>query len=151
MFATVSHWHLFVFKAVFPLGEGSRDNSPRWNRNTSYGFQQSLRILLVSHHDGTKSGRTCCNHTTLTTSPWVQPAGFASPIFPGAYWSHGRTIVAEISLFGDVTRHLELCEFHSCALCREVSRCELFAKTPPQPLALKITLFQSLPTVHHHW
>ena len=29
-----------------------------------------------------------------------------------------------ISGFGEVVRHSGLCEFHSCALCREVSHCE---------------------------
>jgi len=73
--------------------------------------------------------------------PWLQPAGRASPIFSGEFLSGGRTIVAEISSFGDVARHSGLYEFHNCALCREVSHRELVAKIPSLPLALEIAIF----------
>jgi len=42
--------------------------------------------------------------------------------FPVAFWTYGRTNIAVISRFWEVVRNSGLCEFHSCALCREVSR-----------------------------
>jgi len=48
-----------------------------------------------------------------------------------------RTVVAEISRFGgEISRHSMMYEFHSCALCHEVSHHELYAKIPSLPLAL---------------
>jgi len=38
-----------------------------------------------------------------------------------AFWIHGRTNVVLISEFGEVVLHSGFCEFHSCALCCEVS------------------------------
>ena len=49
-----------------------------------------------------------------------------------------------------MVRHSGFYEFHSCALCREVSRRELFAKIPSLPLRRGITFFQSLPKIHDH-
>jgi len=49
-----------------------------------------------------------------------------------------------------MTRHPGLHEFHSCALCREVRRRELFARIPSLPLALGAVFIQSLPKVHSH-
>ena len=54
----------------------------------------------------------------------------------------------EISLFGEVIWHSRLYEFHSWALCREVSRRERSAKIPSLPLALEIVLFQSFEKLH---
>jgi len=45
----------------------------------------------------------------------------------GNHWRR-RTTVAEISLFKEVSRHSEFYEFHSCAVCREVSHYKLFGK-----------------------
>jgi len=59
------------------------------------------------------------------------------------FWSHGRTIVAENSLFGKVTRDSGFYEFHSCALCREVSHRELFAKIPS--LQFVLSTFSVIP------
>ena len=42
-------------------------------------------------------------------------------MFRGAFWTHARTNAAVTSPFGEVVRHSGLCEFHSGALCREVS------------------------------
>jgi len=39
---------------------------------------------------------------------------------------------------GEVARHSGLYKFHSCALCREVSRRKLFAKIPSLPLVFEI-------------
>jgi len=51
--------------------------------------------------------------------------------------------MSEISLFGEVDRYSGFHKFHSCiVLCREVSRCELFAKIQALPLQLDIALFQ---------
>jgi len=82
------------------------------------------------------------------TFPWVQPAEFASPIFSGTFWSHGRTNVAGFSRFGEVAQHSGLYEFHSCALCCEVSYRELFAKISSQLIPLGILFVQSLPKIH---
>ena len=78
------------------------------------------------------------------------PAGVASPIFTGAFRTHGRTNLAGISLFGEMVQHSWFYEFDSCALCREVSRRELFAKIQSLPLGLQIILFKSLPEIHDH-
>jgi len=93
--------------------------------------QQSQTVLLASNQDGAKQGRRC-SHSTWSlddlwaTSPWL----FASPVFRAAFWTRGRTNVAGIFRFGEVVRHSGLCEFRSCALCREVSRRELLRKNP---------------------
>ena len=87
--------------------------------------QQSQIVLLAPHQDWTKQGRRCSHCTwplvDLAALRWVSPPGLASPTFPEAFWSRGRTIAAEMSLFQEVTRQYELYEFHSCALCREIS------------------------------
>jgi len=41
-------------------------------------------------------------------------------------------------------------KFHSCALCWQVSRRELFVKLPSLPLALGIAFLQSFPNIHDH-
>ena len=44
----------------------------------------------------------------------------------------GRTNVARVSRFGgEVAWYSRFYEFHSCALCYEVSHCEFFGKLPP--------------------
>jgi len=63
----------------------------------------------------------------------------------------GQSIAAEISPLGDeLARHSQICEIHCCALGREVSYRELFAKILYQPLVLQIALFQSIPISHEH-
>ena len=75
--------------------------------------------------------------------------GLASPVLPGKFLSHCWTIVAEIFIWrSDST--LWLYEFQSCALCREVSHRELFAKIPSLLLALFNSILQSLPKIHDH-
>ena len=55
------------------------------------------------------------------------PVGLASraclTIFRWALWIHGRTKVV-VFFQSEAVRHSGLCEFHSCALCREVSHKE---------------------------
>ena len=65
--------------------------------------------------------------------------------FSGKFWSQDRTNIAEISLFGEVARHSGLYAFHSCAICCEVARHELFAKISSLQLVLEIAHFQSYP------
>jgi len=88
----------------------------------------------------------------VTTPPgsWLKPpAGSASPIFPGPFWAYGQTIATDISLFrGESGSTFKLYEFHSCALCVEVSHDEHFAKIPFMLLILEIALFQTLPKIH---
>ena len=77
--------------------------------------------------------------------------------FLGAIWSRDRTIVAGMSPFGEVARHTRTYEFHSCALCREVSRRDLSTKIPSLPLVLAIAHLHALPKitgyswVSEHW
>jgi len=51
-----------------------------------------------------------------------------------------------------VVRHSELCNIHSCTLCRELSYGGLFTEIPPLSLAYEIIFFQSLtlPEIHDH-
>ena len=60
--------------------------------------------------------------------PVSAASGTPPPIFLGELVSRDRTIVAEIALFKrEMVRKSKLYEFHSYALCREVSRRELLA------------------------
>jgi len=85
----------------------------------------------------TKTGLSQVGNVVISPGPWSTSGplsrGFSQQAclvsFLGAFWSHGRTNVAEISRFGrEVVQHSGLREFHSCALCREIARWELFAK-----------------------
>jgi len=67
-----------------------------------------------------------------------------------AFWSRSRTIVAEISRFGEVVAHSGIYEFHNCARGREVSHRELFAKKTFLPFLFVIAVFQSLHMIHDH-
>ena len=110
-------FHSFIFILAFPLGRVAVATGgieiPQW-------FQKLLIAHLAPNQDGTKQGRRC-NHAIWSlveiyaTFPWVQPAGFTSPIFPGA--SRCRAIVAAWDLFiwrSDWT--FKVFEVHSCAL-----------------------------------
>jgi len=96
-----------------------------------HGQQKSQMVLLAPLQDGTKQGRRC-NHSTrslgdfLAAFPWVYPAGLASSLIPGAFWTDDRNNVTGISRFGEAVRPSGLCVFHSCTLCCEVSRREFF-------------------------
>jgi len=57
-------YSLIHFRARFYIGEGRGGSSPRWIRNTS---------------------------RSTTAFPPMKPAGLASSIFPGRFWTHGRT------------------------------------------------------------
>jgi len=84
-----------------------------------HGQQQFKIILMAPHQDGSRFIWSL--DALWVTFPWVLRAGLASPVFHGAFWTHGRTNVAGISRFGEVGRHSGLFEFRSCALCHEVS------------------------------
>jgi len=56
-------------------------------------------------------------------------------MFRGTFWTHGRTNVAGIYLFGEVTQHSRVYEFHGCGHSRTVSHFELLTKIPPLPPA----------------
>jgi len=53
-----------------------------------------------------------------------------------AFWTYGRTNLAGISRFGEMAGYSGLYKIHSCALRREVSHHELFAKIPSLRLYL---------------
>jgi len=81
-------------------------------------------VLLAPHQDRTKEGRRCSQSNwslddIWVAFPWVWTTGLASPVFRRAFWIHGRTNVVVFSQFGEVVRHSGLCEFHSCAICRD--------------------------------
>jgi len=120
-----------------------------------HGQQQFQIILLAPHQDGTQQGRRCSHSIGLGRPLGRFPVGLArrlaSPVFRWVFWTHGRTNVAGISRFVEVGRHSELCEFHSCALCHEVSHHWLFTKIPSLPLTPEIILFRSLPKIQDHW
>ena len=148
------YFHSFIFIRVLPQARFAGAEATRGIK-LSHGFQQSLILLIAAHQEGIKQDRGF-NQATWSmldhraACPWLQPAGRASPIFSGEFLSGGRTIVAEISSFGDVARHSGLYEFHNCALCREVSHRELVAKIPSLPLALEIAIFHWLHKIHVH-
>jgi len=89
-----------------------------------HGQQQFQIVLLAPHQDGTKQGRRC----NYTTRPWTTSGSLSRGLASRAcftslslaFWIHGRTNVVVSSQL-ELIRHSGLCEFHSCALCREVS------------------------------
>jgi len=114
-----SEYSFIQFPARFSSREGHEGSSPRRTRNTSRSTAVLGIFLLAPHQDGTKHGWRC-NHST---------------------WSLGE---AGISRFGgEVVQHSRLCEFHGCALCREVSHRGILAEIPFLALVLEIILFQS--------
>ena len=120
--------HLFSYPLFF--WESRRGSTPGRNRNSS----RSTAISGSSPGCTLKTGPGKVEDvnkpsdpwsTFWANSPWVSPAGLASPIFPGTFWTPARTNVGRISRFGQVVRYSVLYEFHSCVLCHEVSHCEL--------------------------
>jgi len=110
---------------TFPLARAARATD-LGGLGTPHGQQPFQIVLLALHQDGTKQGRRCSHSTWSLDDLWVAfplvwPVGLASPVFRWAFWTNGRTHVTMISQFGEVVRHSGLCEFHSCAVCREVS------------------------------
>ena len=80
---------------------------------TPHGFHQTLIAPLVSSGNEAKPSRRCSRTTWSldnfwAASPWVQLTGPALPVFLGTFWTHPRTNVAEISLFGEVARHVRI-------------------------------------------
>ena len=124
-----------------------------------HGFQQSQIVLLAAHQDGTKEGRRCRRFIYFLDDfwaafPWVYCVAnrtLVSLIFPGTFWSYGRSNVAEISRFKrEVARHSGFYEFYSCALCRYVSHHELFEKISSLPFSLKIAISVIGPRFNDH-
>jgi len=122
----------FIFMPAFPLGRVAGATAPE-GLGIPRDQQQFQIVLLAPHHDGTKQGRRCRQSNwsfddISVAFPWVSPAGHASPVFCGAFWIHGGTNVVAFSRFREfkrkkilVVRHSGLSEFHSFAICREVS------------------------------
>ena len=105
----------------------------------AHDFQQSVVDMLAPYQDRTKSGRKC-NYAIwsyiglLMVSSWVKLAGNTSPIFLWTLWSPCRNAetVFNGSLYSakEMFRDLGIYDFNSCALHREVSHHEFFAKKP---------------------
>jgi len=70
--------------------------------------------------------------------------------FSRAFWSSSRTIVAGISLFGEVVWHPGLCEFHSCELLLRSVTPWTFHKYSNSAARTLRSQFQSLPSVRDH-
>jgi len=115
----------FIFMPDFPLGMVAGATSIG-ELGIPHGQQQFQIVLLAPHQYGTNQGWRCCystyalDHIWVAFS-WVYPAGLALPVFRWAFWIRGRTKVVAFSQL-EVVRHSGNCEFHSCALCREVSQ-----------------------------
>jgi len=127
--------------------EGRGSCSPRrtWHTSRSTEIPESSTGSAPKRDQARSEMQS--RHRTLedlwAAFPWSQPEGLALPVFRGGFWTHGRANVAGISRLGEVGRHSELCEFHSCALCHEVSHHWLFTKIPSSSLAPEIILFRS--------
>jgi len=121
-------------------------------------FQQFQIVLLAPHQDvaphqdGTKQGWRCSHSTWSLDDSGPLSRGCSQQDLPrqsslghlGTWWNHSSSLSEEVAW------HSGLDEFHSCALCREVSRRGLFVKTSSLPLALGIIFFQSFPDIHDH-
>jgi len=124
---------LLIFNALFPSGECSGEGSPERSQNT-------LRFLAASH---SSTGPTPSPDQAGSEMQTRHHGAWSASVSPycgcseqdlhrqcfGVFTSRGQTIVAGISLFGEVAQHSGFYEFHSCAQCLEVSHCELFAKS----------------------
>jgi len=154
-FATMNKYSFINFHTHVSCEEGHGNNSLSRTRNTSRFSALSDRSAGSIPRPHQARSEIWSLHLVL-----VRPLGrfslgvggrITSPIFSG-YSGHvpEPSTVTQISLFGEVFRCLGLYEFHSCALCLEVSHRELFAKIPPLPLLLGMAHFQSLPEIHDH-
>jgi len=129
---------LLVLHQTGPSKDGDvRDSSPRTRNTINSSLRQFCWVYIK------KQGRRCSQATwsladLWALSPWVWPAGRAPPIFSGTSWSRGQTIVAEISLFGEVVQNSGLYEFRSCVLCHGEWT---LRKIPSLPLALAMVYF----------
>ena len=125
------------FHARFSSGKGRAGSIPRRTINTSRWTAIPDSSASSTPRRDQERTEMLSRHVVvpLGTVPWVWPAGRASPIFPRTFWTYGRTNAAGISRLGELTRH-SLYKFHSCALCREVTYHELFAKVTTLSLAL---------------
>ena len=118
----------------------------------------NFRLFCWIQHTKTgasKVGVTHSQHLFLdeiwTAFPWMEPAGLASPIIPGIYWTYDRTNVVGIPLIeGEGARCSGLYELHSWALFRDISHRELFETIPSLLLALEVVSFQPLFYIHDY-
>jgi len=121
----------FTFDTRFSSGEDRRCSNPKF---TVFSNLWSLLWFCWCH---TKTGTSKLWDVITQTDPWLTSGSLSrgatsrprlANLF-GTSWSRGRTIIDGISRFGEVAWHSVLYEFPSSALCREVSRYELFAKS----------------------
>ena len=138
----------FIFPPDFPLRTVRGGAAPE-KLQIPYGFQQPLEVLLAPHQDHAKQ-IWGCNHTITPPGSCSSSGPFShgcsqENLLHQSFMEHSGHVddLSETSRFGrEVTRHSGLYEFHSCALCREVSNRELFAKITSLPLVFEIALFQ---------
>ena len=130
------------FHTYFSSPEDRGGRSPWKTRNTS-------RSTAISESSAGSTPRRVqawsrCNNVTWclvglrSAFPSVQPAGPASPIFPGAFWSRGRTIAAgilSIRRSGSTLRASPISQLRALSQC--VTSWTLRKTPPPRRLYLR--------------
>ena len=124
--------HSIHFYARFSSGEGRGDSSPRrtWNTSRSTAIsdgsagstprRDQARSEMHSLHLGLGWS---LNRFSVGLASWTCLANLS-------YMAETDILISVLSQFrGDVIPRSRLCEFHSCALCREVSHHGLIAKS----------------------
>ena len=145
--------HSFISYQHICFGKGHRSAALEGLKILD-SVQQSQIVLSAQHQGETNQGRDVITPPgpSSTSGPFSVDVANRTYLanFTRAFWTHDRTNVAEIFLFGrEMTRNYELHKIHNCTLCREVSRCELFTKIPYLPLVLEIRPITSLG--HQGW
>ena len=153
------HWGpacLIHFHALSSSQKNRLCRSPTRTRNNSRSTAISDTVaLLAPDQDRTKQGRRYSHSTppgTWTTSGTLS-RGCSQQAMPFQSFLGHSGHMAEPSWGLSIRKSgstFVVLRISSCALCREVSRRELFAKIPSLPLALEIILFKSLPEIHDH-
>ena len=143
--------HSFIFVPVFCLGRVPGAAAPR--RLELFHRQQRSQIVLRLSWLHTKTGQSNVGDATNPTGPST-----SGPLSRGYSQQdlHRKSFVTFLvkwpnqcnRAFSIRMRHSGIYKFHSCALCRAVSRRELFTKIPKLPLALRIVFIQSLVKIY---
>jgi len=112
------------FHMCFHL-EGRSGSIPRRHRNTSR-FTATFDSSADSTPNQVGDAITPPSQWSTSRSPFGKCSQQHWPCQP--YFGHSGHVTQLSWLLGEAVRHSMLCEFHSCAFCREVSHRELFAK-----------------------
>jgi len=115
---------LFIFKLAFCLGEvAGQQPQETWYTSQSTAISHSS-AGSTPRRDQARSEMQLL-HPSLGRPLGRFPVDLARRTcltsLSGAFWIQGRTNVVVIFQFGEVVLHSGPCEFHSCALCCEVS------------------------------